>query len=369
MMTRFDTCIAGYYGMKNSGDDALLAATAWGAQTYLHARQLTVTTQADVRVNQKLTFAATLATAQRFRAQHRLQRYAQAIQAQRVIFGGGSVFHNEQDINVKRHMMMIAGNNNHLALGVGLGPFANVAAEKACAKFLNSCSFVGLRDQQSYQMATALAPAANVKLTFDLAPLLLCNADASIAMPQRQHRAGIAVCLCPKERLSGNPQAEQRRIERLAQALTAVHNLSGETIYLVNLNGHPSLGDRQVHLQLQQCLGPQVPVQMVEYNADPQQVLRSLAAFKVVISMRLHGSILAYLAETPVVSLNYHSKCEGWCDQVGMAPELRFNATDVDPAQLTKVMLQGLEHGFTQSQLCRAEAIAAAKQNWSCNYG
>ena len=37
-MEMVDAYLCGYYGMENSGDDALLYATAWGARNFLGAK-------------------------------------------------------------------------------------------------------------------------------------------------------------------------------------------------------------------------------------------------------------------------------------------------------------------------------------------
>lgn len=357
----YDTCLVGYYGMKNSGDDALLAASIWGAERYLGSKKIVATTPTTLALKGHNKLLPTLSKTQRYRGQRRIQHYAQALKSRRIIFGGGSVFHTAQDINIKRHMMCLSRSDDHRAVGVGLGPFADAAAERACKEFLNECSYVGLRDRESFAIASNLAPNANVELTFDLAPLLLRNRANNLAAIPRK---GIAVCLCPKERLHGDMQTERRRITLLAQALINAYGASGEPIYLINFNGHERFGDASVHRELRQLLSAKVPVRTIDYDPNPMRVLQRLSGFKAVVSMRLHGSILAYLANTPVLSLNYHSKCNGWCDQVGMPNELRFDASAIDPTVLADTLINGLDDYFCQNRLTVDSAIKAAEKNW-----
>ena len=39
-----DAYLVGYYGMKNSGDDALLAATIWGAKNFQNTKHVKAST-------------------------------------------------------------------------------------------------------------------------------------------------------------------------------------------------------------------------------------------------------------------------------------------------------------------------------------
>ena len=111
-------------------------------------------------------------------------------------------------------------------MGVGLGPFQNVAAEKSCTEFLKECRFTGVRDQTSFDLAKSLAPDANLRLTFDLAPLLLAQKERPLrAMP----RSGIAVSLCPVFNAKGESQQRVRFEINVLEDLTkgfVMHPLS-----------------------------------------------------------------------------------------------------------------------------------------------
>ena len=141
--------LCGYYGMRNSGDDALLLSTMLGAKHYLSASKFLINTPTQLSLPELGAFKPNLISQQRFKGENRIRQCLSAWRADGVIFGGGSVFHCYRDIQVKRLMMKLSGKGPHLALGVGLGPFANTKAEKECAKFLMECSYTGLRDKHS----------------------------------------------------------------------------------------------------------------------------------------------------------------------------------------------------------------------------
>ncbi len=355
------TYLVGYYGMQNSGDDALLLATALGAREFLGDQQFVVNSPRTLSMHELGTTSATLCEAQRFPAQNRLRQYRCAAGSERIIFGGGSVFHNARDINLKRHLLKLAGAREHLALGVGLGPFVNVRAEQACARFLNECHYVGVRDAESKAIAEAIAPRARVELTFDLAPSLLHLASHT---PQTLVRQGIAVCLCPTERLVGDPEKERRRLAVLAHALDLAHVLTGEAIHFIDFNGHTQLGDRQVHYELASLMDTKTPKHFVEYDAHPLRVMQRMAGFKVALCMRLHASVLAFMCNTPVLSLNYHPKCAGWCEQIGMPSAYRVNINDLYPYSLAHLLSEGVQQGFEMPAMPVQQAANLSVNNW-----
>jgi len=357
--------LVGYYGMQNTGDDALMNATAWGAKRFLGADSLSVTSPQVLKLYNGENLSRTLVTTQRFSGQNRLKSYLKAIDSNRIIFGGGSVLHNARDINLKRDLMKLSRGRNHLALGVGIGPFTDTRAEQSCKRFLNSCEFVGVRDAASYDIARSIAPHANVVLTFDLAPQLLNIEGFDIVPVQRK---GIAVCLCPKERLSGDLKAEHRRLKNIANALDAQYIFTQEPIVFVSFNGHPDLGDHQVHKEVASLLSHKTMFNFVEYDSNPFRVLQRMATFKLAICMRLHAAVFSYLTRTPFISLNYHPKCEQWSKQVGLPKRYSFNSESFDPKILTNEVCRGISDGFEPCDLSLNQAINLSMENWRYCY-
>lgn len=357
--------LVGYYGMQNSGDDALMTASIYGARKWLNIDQLKVSSPRELQLFDGQRFAACHVDQQKYPGQNRLKSYLRAAESKRIIFGGGSVFHNARDINLKRDLMMLSGGRSHIALGVGLGPFVNTKAERACAKFLNECAFTGLRDPLSFDIAKTIAPNANVKQTFDLAPQLLSIDGFKLQSVRRQ---GIAVCLCPKERLSGEQEIESKRLKRLARALEMIQSVTQEPIVFLDFNGHSELGDRQVHEELASYLAPTCVFSFVKYDANPLRVIQRMATYKLAISMRLHASVFGFLSETPVLSLNYHSKCDQWCEQIGQPFEQRVDLDDFDISNIVNAVCNGLSEGFHLPTLSVSEALSLSMNNWRMSY-
>lgn len=365
---KYDAHIVGYYGMKNSGDDALMHATIWGANHLLNYKSNSIAAYQQINNAPLINQHITLHSNQAFPGQNRLTQYKAAAKSRSIIFGGGSVLHSETDINFKRHMMQIAGNKTSRAVGVSLGPFQSIAAEKSCVNFLHECEFVGVRDQQSLDIAREIAPDANVKKTFDLAPLLLCAKPLKLI---KSPRNGIALSLCPvavDPFGKTNKVIENKRINEFCYLIEKLYKNTGEHITLLTFNGHRLLGDWKINQTIAARLNNKVPITIRMYNPDPFVVLNDLANYKVIISMRLHGSILGFLSKTPIVSINYHEKCQGWCQQVGLNEQYQFNADDLNIDEILKQIEHGLTTSFIPPTLEVNSALNNALSNWSTSH-
>ena len=365
MFKKYDAYLVGYYGMRNSGDDALMYATAWAAKNLLGCNNTKVGLYGDYTRETHSDKNLALKFTQQFPGQNRLLHYKTAIQSKRIIFGGGSVLHSETDINLKRQLMSLSNPKQSLAVGVGIGPFNSVAAEKSCAKFLNECGYVGVRDNLSLTIAQSIAPKANVQKTFDLAPLLLCSNKYK---QQNKERKGIALTLCSVAiNAMGKTDdiAEEKRVEQFAQLITKLYEKTGEPITLIEFNGHSTLGDWKINNNIVSRLSNRVPVTIKKYVPNPIVLLENLSTYKAILSMRLHGSILGYLANTPVLSVNYHSKCKGWCDEIGLPENYQIDLVNLDIEKVISQITTGLSTHFKRPILSVDTAIKNSLANWS----
>ena len=365
MFKKYDAYLVGYYGMRNSGDDALMYAASWAAGNILGCKNNIVGLYGDHERETQSENILSLKFNQAYPGQNRLLHYKTAIQSKRIIFGGGSVLHSETDINLKRHLMALSNPQKSLAVGVGIGPFNSIGAEKSCAKFLNECGYVGVRDKTSLEIAKSIAPNANVHKTFDLAPLLLHSKDYQISTKKR---SGIALTLCSvavDAMGQTNKVEEEQRVEQLARLINDLYDKTGEPITLIEFNGHSVLGDWNINNSVISRLNNNIPVSIKKYDPNPVKLLTNLSEYKAIVSMRLHGSILGYLAKTPVLSINYHSKCEGWCDEIGIPEDYTIDLFNLNIEKIVSQIKQGVSTEFKQPALSVVSALKNSLSNWS----
>jgi polysaccharide pyruvyl transferase WcaK-like protein len=362
MFKRFNAYIVGYYGMQNTGDDALLYSSRWASHHLLFSENNIVSSATNIKCPEFGNIKAIPNAL--FRGQQRLFHYKNALQSEKIIFGGGSVLHTESDIQFKRHLIALADRKKSRCVGVGLGPFTSVGAEKACAKFLSECGFIGLRDKKSYDIAKYLCPDANINLTFDLAPTMLCSQKNKLVEIERR---GIMFNFC-QQAIDAygdtNNKIELRRIQSAIKIIELIWFETKEPIYLVDFNAHSCFGDFQIHRKIIDQLDPNILVTHVQYDSNPFRVLQRIAGFKASVCMRLHASIMSFMAKTPSISINYHIKCQNWCEQIGMSKAYQFNAEKVCSYSVTNALKQCLGTEFAKPIMTTERAIKASLLNW-----
>ena len=362
MFKKFNAYLMGYYGMKNTGDDVLLYTSRWAIHHLLRCDSDLVSSATSISCTE---FGDVLAfPTAKFRGHHRLLHYRNALLSERIIFGGGSVLHSEKDIQFKRHLIALTKSKSSRCVGVGIEPFESISAEKACAKFLSECGFVGVRDANSLEIAKAIAPKANIKLTFDLAPLLLCHQSNRLVAIERK---GVMFNFC-QQAIDAfghtNADNERNRIKLAIEAIKKTWQETNEDVYLLDFNGHPVFGDFHVHQQIIKGLPEHIPIFHIPYDPNPFRVLQRMARFKASVSMRLHSAILSFMANTPSLSITYHKKCKSWCEQVGVPEHYQFDAEDLCVNTLADTLTKGLGLGFSLPTMNTNEAIQATLLNW-----
>ncbi|OCQ18879.1 hypothetical protein A7985_22040 [Pseudoalteromonas luteoviolacea] len=366
MQSKSDIFVVGYYGMRNSGDDALMLASVEGAKQAFSFNNVAVNASRQYGLVKQLELQGQ--GPMMFRGHQRVTNYKRAFDANKIVFGGGSVLHSSKDIAQKCHMISLCGRESSYAVGVGIEAFKTANDERQCAKFLNKCHFIGVRDAQSYEIAKSIAPSSNVALTFDLAPSLLHYFGDSI---RNIDRRGVAFNFCQQATNAfGETDAlnERARVRKAVKIITSVWETTREDVYLMELNDHGVLGDNLIHDQIISKLPSYVPIKRIRYTINPLRMLQSMAMFKAVVGMRLHAAIYAYMMNTPFVSLQYHSKCKQWSKQIGMAPDYQFDANEYEPESVIKTINKLVAGQCISPTLPVEQAIALSMKNWSNEY-
>ena len=333
--------LAGYYGMCNTGDDALLAVSAWGARRVYGDVALHATASRIPSFPGSDRVQPVYPESQRFPGEARIRFLLSAALSQGVVFGGGSVFHDRANLRQKMQAVRLAGPGPNIAVGVSLGPFRSVRAERATAHLLEMLDFTGLRDKESADIARAIAPSARCTLTFDLAALLPAMAPTAPAEHRNPRTLGVAVC--DYERFTGGDQSREAiRRRKLTAVLSKLDPSAVEEIVFVDFNGHPVYGDGPLHRELANAVPRGIRVRQTPYCSDPLAVLRLVRGMGALLAMRLHASIFAYVTCTPCVTLAYHPKCIGWARQIEAPSASVYDSAEFDPTEVSDTIYAAL---------------------------
>lgn len=364
----YDYLVCGYYGMSNSGDDAL-QKSVWHGLHNLHQAKHGPDQTPSVAVTARTSAWGTpiLPAEQKFRGHDRLALYNAARKSQHIVFGGGSTLHSFRDIQLKRHLISLARGNGHFAVGIGVGPFSDERTFLECKKLLESMAFVGVRDQDSLRICQSMQLSTPVVQTGDLVPSLSGSLDFAEYDQPLPKRRGIGISLCPLESIkTGDTQKEEARVAALAKIINEVARYSDEPVVLIDFNGHEELGDSGLHNLMQKALSPNVKVERLYYEGDPVRYFQEIGRLRCMVGMRLHAQIFAYLVGTPLISLEYHSKNAGFSREIGLDQSQRFDVEQINFDELFLSLLGGLAHGFKPPKAPVADTIKNSILNWRC---
>lgn len=312
--------VSGYYGFGNTGDEALLDGLLAGLRSAGH-RPLVLS--ADPEATRELHGVV---------ATHRLRGLVPALlRCQALVSGGGGLLQDFTSRRSLRYYLALVRaarllGKRVVVYGQSIGPLTP-AGRQAVARTLSGLA-IAVRDPASRELLAELGLSAT--LAADPALLLEVPADSGSA------RA--AVLLIPR---GGHPE--------LTDELAAVGTLLLERGCGVELLAlHRSEDDGELRR-----LAARLPGAKVRVAADHRRALALVGNARLVVSVRLHGLILAAASGTPFVGLAYDPKVTAF---VADAQGTGFSPP-VDRAQL----FESVETGRAITEEARARLLARAE--------
>ena len=306
--------IGGYYGFKNTGDEAILRAIAQELRARGHTPLALSARPRETRAFHSIP------AAQRwnpFSVAWNLRR------AGRFLLGGGGLLQDRtssHSLDYYLGLLRLAKWLGKPAAGFNLsiGPLSPRGEAKVARAFANTPLIV--RDQRSLFYAERLG----LKAQLGADPALLLEA------PKVAKEPGLVVMV---PRYGVSPVPFRRLYARLIKQ-------GFEPLFL---GFQPGFDEEAMA-----AIGP-VPY---EITADPRRAMHVLASAQFVVSARLHGMILAAVAGTPFAGIDYDPKVVAFCEETG-APLL---SEDADGATLIQVATQGYEPDWKRVEALKARA-------------
>jgi polysaccharide pyruvyl transferase WcaK-like protein len=331
----------GYYGRRNTGDDAFCVVAAdvahrrWGYQ-----RVAFVGPHSDLPAL-PVPARGLFPDPPRFRGHGRFAPVPAMLRSRRVVHVGGSTLTHRLTRQRDEARLARAGLVELHAVGVSIGPFANREDGREVAATLRRFASVSVRDTASLERAAEIGLAGRVTSGFDVAVLLprvLATPDRSDRPPDDTRPPVLGVSVCPDESLRGGDAARDRRRQASVRDLVAaVAERTGATVRILVFNDHPRWGDSDVSWQLAAALDGVSTVEQVHRSRDVRHLLDAVASCDAVVGTRLHSAIFAYACGVPFALVAYQRKCDDFAAEVGLPDPLVFPAHGPDPADVDTV--------------------------------
>ena len=216
---------------------------------------------------------------------------------------------------------------------------------RRAARYLRRADAVTVRDPISLEIARSLGASQTV-LTADPVYSYVQEPDADRLrrkLPERyvvmtvRHwydtHPFIPVRLC--NRWNIRSKKNQEKYESLIARLTALADIINEewgmpVVWLSCCIGRDAKVARAVIERVKQ---PQKHVVLDDPQMTPSEAMQVIDGAKLLIGMRLHGFIYAFLQKTPVILLSYQEKVRGMAQLAGVE-DACFSVDDFDPKQV-----------------------------------
>jgi len=309
--------ILGHFGMKNTGDEAMLVGILYSIRRVFPSASVRI-----MATSRGANFCGNLIQKWQVdtvdRALWPILR--SLLWADLVILGGGTHFHDFR--GNYRYAKILLGfcifftlakllRKKVAYLGIGIGPLCTWWGKRLVRYILALADLVAVRETCSYEMANCLAGEKKVIKGF----------DPSVFLFRLTPPLGSSKCIQPKvlgcsilpyySIYEKNPTKDDLVINSLAQAIGLwLSEDPAREARIIVFRGPSKEDDYEVSRRLLDQLPKDRRVALVPYASDPQHMLRQVMECDLFIATRFHSILFAYLAGLPMIVLSYHPKCK-----------------------------------------------------------
>lgn len=332
-MFKTDILFTGFYGQKNTGDDAFVEVASWGAKNIWQKNN-----NRFLAIDENLPNTIIPSRGYPFSIPrtYSLQSNLLIKNADYLISGGGSTIHS---VMSKRNPKSKAVNRKQKTndikiggIGVSVGPFKTIEDEMAIEEYLKSVDFLAVRDIKSFEYVSSLNLPYKPINAFDLAALLpeVYNYTPTSKEENKNKTLGVSVCRHESIQKDMDLRKEVKRNEQTIALLKSIDKKEEVHFKFYVINGHSKIGDYSLTLETIEKVAPK-SYEVIEYSKNTQSVWKSIAKCDFVISTRLHAAIFACFSETPFMLNEYHRKCTDFLHNVDYNDNYRLFNSDFNP--------------------------------------
>ncbi|WHY22482.1 polysaccharide pyruvyl transferase CsaB [Paenibacillus sp. G2S3] len=345
--------ISGYYGFRNSGDEAVLQSILIALQKQSQALGISIE-PIVLSIDPEWT-SATYGV----KSVHRMKlvEVRQAIyESAGLISGGGSLL---QDVTGSKSIPYYLGiiklaqwmGRPTFIYAQGIGPVNRKLFHPLIKSVFRKCTYISVRDEQSRELLLSMGlEQKNVEVVPDPVMGLSLPEDADVATQSSESLPVIGISVRYWEQ-------DRKELDSLAQGLIKANREA--PLHLRFLPFHtPS--DNEASRYLMDKLKGSInehggQVSICEDAIHPQQMLREVGQCDVLIGMRLHSLIYAAGRRVPLIGISYDPKIDHFLDRVQCHP---VGATDTLDAEHVAAEIVHLLNTGQEWRAARADVIS-----------
>jgi len=346
--TTFRIVISGYYGFRNSGDEAVLRSILLALQE--QGERANVTIVPIVLSNDPASTTAMYGVESMPRM-HPASLWKAIKSADALISGGGSLL---QDATGKKTIPYYTGviklaqwlGKPTFIYAQGLGPVNSRAMFPFISSAMKKSSYISVRDEQSAQFLRNIGV---VKQPIEVVP------DPVMGMPLPDQQTNWKVIEQDKPVIGVSVRfwpSDRKELDYIVEALIKLINERDVHIRFLPFHMPDDVeASRYVHDLIVPHLNDSSTVEIADVEDDPQQMLLAVSQCDVLFGMRLHALIYAANQRVPLLGLSYDPKIDQFLERIGseaIGSTDQLNA-DQFTAQVVK-LLDGKEKWKTEKE-------------------
>lgn len=333
----------GFYGHKNTGDDAFLEVTAYYSNINSFTPYFLGDNLPELISPFKNLRENRFENSKLNKINARLASIQPIAQSDYFLSAGGSTFgdhkiHGYKEISkyIKKYL------NKKLktgGIGVSIGPFKSIEAERRVAEYIKTLDFLAVRDKKSYEYLKTLDLDFAPVEAFDLAALLPEIYKSPINSISLDYKI-IGVSLCNYEMYYGlDINNQERRNKKNIELLKNIANKDKSIKFRFFIfNGNSKIGDEKVTFETIKEAQIQ-NFEIIYYQNNVKKAWDLIAECDFMISTRLHAAIFAAFSNVPFILNEYHRKCTDLLNDIKHNDIYKVGDANFDIQKISDVIL------------------------------
>lgn len=325
--------ISGFYGLGNTGDEAILESIVDNLRSEVPNIDITVFSLSPEQTAREHN----VKTVYRAWRRENKEKIKALREADVLISGGGGLLQDTYPTKflfgplpyylIIAMLAKICG-ARVMFFSQGIGPVTSTWGKFLMRRFANKADFITVRDQYSKDYLHDLGVTR---------PKTVVTADIVFAFQKKEDAACLqSLNLTGSEKLlavSVRPWFEHRDYEdKLASALDELIESDGVTPVFVPMEGHH---DVDASKRVLQKMKNESQCHLLAGDFTPNQYLNFIGGCEATVGLRLHSLIFSALTAVPHVGISYDKKVESLLKRSGMW-EYSFRLEDLDRDQLVE---------------------------------
>jgi polysaccharide pyruvyl transferase WcaK-like protein len=357
--------IWGWHGQLNTGDDAFAIVSKWGLKQYANAQKIIMDADLSQVLSKNYGICVSYKKGNLVPGWGRLSRAYHRLIAKGFVLAGGSLLASEAALlKLENDFYWQQAGKKRFAIGVSVGPFQSVRHEQKTIDYLNQMSYVGFRDNFSYDWATFNNIRIPFDRAFDLAVLLPKAIETPSIYLSSEKVLGISLLAFNSAKKQADLARDLQFVEDFARITHTITKENNFKIKLFSICCHPEHQDDLMCQKFKASLPSDAPVEIYKHNGDAYQTLVAMKSCSHFASMRLHGSIFTYINQQPLLLLSYHPKCTSFAQTIGLDSQFCLDVSQFNPEQYR----ESLQLLLQQTNLNTSLSLAQAQQRALLNF-